>query len=172
MAQTNPLDPDKIKANLKTTRIGKKIVVYNRTSSTNDIAAEYAKNKENDGLAIFAEEQTAGRGRAGTKWYSGRADSILCSVVLTDSKCNAELLSLACAVAVAEAIGKTARFEAKIKWPNDVIHSRDRDKLPPKKRVFSYRVAINRNKYRYRKPDDLRQGLAGEKIVDLDRPLA
>jgi len=121
MAQTDPLDPDKIKANLKTTRIGKKILVYNSTTSTNDIAAEYAKNKENDGLAIFAEEQTAGRGRAGTKWHSSRADSILCSIVLTECKCNAELLSLMCAVAVAEAIGKIAEFEAKIKWPNDII---------------------------------------------------
>jgi BirA family biotin operon repressor/biotin-[acetyl-CoA-carboxylase] ligase len=30
-------------------------------------------------------------------------------------------LSLTCAVAVAEAIGKLARGEAKIKWPNDII---------------------------------------------------
>ena len=123
MPETELLDPDKIKANLKTKRIGRKILVYNRTSSTNDIAAEYAKSKENDGLAIFAEEQTTGRGRAGTKWHSGRADSILCSIVLTDSKCNAELLSLTCAVAVTEAIGKIGGIEAKIKWPNDIILS-------------------------------------------------
>ncbi len=121
MARDDQLDADKIKANLKTKRIGRKILVYNRTSSTNDIAAEYAKNKENDGLAIFAEEQTAGRGRARTRWHSARADSILCSIVLTDCKCNGELLSLACAVAVAEAIGKLANSEAKIKWPNDII---------------------------------------------------
>jgi BirA family biotin operon repressor/biotin-[acetyl-CoA-carboxylase] ligase len=119
MPEIDPLDADKIKSETK--RIGRKILIYNRTSSTNDIAAEYAKNKENDGLAIFAEEQTAGRGRAGTEWHSGRADSILCSIVLTECKCNAELLSLTCAVAVAEAIGKTAQFEAKIKWPNDII---------------------------------------------------
>jgi BirA family biotin operon repressor/biotin-[acetyl-CoA-carboxylase] ligase len=113
------LDPDKIKVNTK--RIGRKILVYNRTSSTNDIAAEYAKNKENDGLAIFAEEQTAGRGRAGTKWHSGRRDSILCSILLTACKCNPELLSLACPIAVAEAVGKVADSQAKIKWPNDII---------------------------------------------------
>jgi len=115
------LDPDKIKANLKTKRIGRKILVYNCTSSTNDIAAEYAKNKENDGLVIFAEEQTSGRGRAGTKWLSSHSDSILCSIVLTANKLNAELLSLTCAVAVAEAIGKSVESEAKIKWPNDII---------------------------------------------------
>ncbi|MBA7705289.1 Bifunctional ligase/repressor BirA [subsurface metagenome] len=121
MPINDPLDFDKIKANLKTKHIGRKILVYNRTSSTNDIAAEYAKNKKNHGLAIFAEEQTAGRGRAGTKWLSGRADSILCSIVLTDTKCNADLLTLTCAVAVAEAIGKPGSSEAKLKWPNDVI---------------------------------------------------
>jgi len=113
------LDPDKIKVNTK--RIGRKILVYNRTSSTNDIAAEYAKNKKNDGLAIFAEEQTAGRGRAGAKWHSSREDSILCSILLTACKCNPELLSLACPVAVAEAVGKIADSQAKIKWPNDII---------------------------------------------------
>ncbi len=113
------LDPDKIKAN--TRRIGRKILVYKHTSSTNDIAAEYAKNKENDGLAIFAEEQAAGRGRTGAKWLSGSCDSILCSVLLTSCKCNPELLSLACPVAVAEAVGKIAHSHAKIKWPNDII---------------------------------------------------
>jgi len=121
MPKNDQLDPDKIRANLKTKRIGRKILVYNRTSSTNDVAAEYAKNKKNDGLVIFAEEQTAGRGRAGTKWHSGRTDSILCSIVLTDCKCNAELLSLTCAVAVADGLGKIGGTEAKIKWPNDII---------------------------------------------------
>jgi len=121
MPQTDLLDPDKIKAHLKTKRIGKKILVYSSTSSTSDIAAEYAKNKNNDGLVVFAEEQTAGRGRAGSKWHSNRADSILCSIVLADSKINAELLCLTCAVATAEAIGKPANSEAKIKWPNDIL---------------------------------------------------
>jgi len=121
MPKNDQLDPDKIKANLRTKRIGRKILVYSCTSSTNDIAAEYAKNKKNDGLVIFTEEQTAGRGRAGTKWHSGRADSILCSIVLTDCKCNAELLSLTCAVAIADGLGKIGGTEAKIKWPNDII---------------------------------------------------
>ncbi len=115
------LDPDKIQADLKTRRIGRKILVYKSTSSTNDVAAEYARNKENDGLVIFAEQQTAGRGRAGNQWKSRRSDSILCSIVLTESGLPTELLSLTCAVAVAETIGKPARSRARIKWPNDII---------------------------------------------------
>jgi BirA family biotin operon repressor/biotin-[acetyl-CoA-carboxylase] ligase len=117
MPQTIPLDAEQIKATLKTKRIGRKILVYSRTSSTNDIAAEYARNKGNDGLVVFAEEQTAGRGRAGSRWHSGRSESILCSILLTDCRLNGELLSLTCAVAVAETIGKST----KIKWPNDII---------------------------------------------------
>ena len=118
------MDPDKIKANLKTKRIGREILVYDSTSSTNDIAAEYARNKQNDGLVVFAEEQTAGRGRAGNKWLSGKGDSILCSIVLSTGGSRTaptELLSLTCAVAVAETIGKPGRSRAKIKWPNDIM---------------------------------------------------
>ena len=121
MPKSDHLDPDEIRANLKTKRIGSKILVFNSTSSTNDIAAEYAKSKENDGLVVFAEEQTAGRGRSGSKWLNELGEGLLCSIVLTKSKCGAELLSLACAVAVAEAIGKQGESQAQIKWPNDII---------------------------------------------------
>ncbi len=113
----DPLDPDKIKQNLKTKRIAGKILVYSRTASTNDIAAEYAKNIKNDGLVVLAEQQTKGRGRAANKWQSNHADSILCSILLTNCELDAEMLSLTAAVATAEAIDDSAR----IKWPNDIL---------------------------------------------------
>ncbi|MCK4752915.1 MAG: biotin--[acetyl-CoA-carboxylase] ligase [Planctomycetes bacterium] len=119
MTKTDLLDAEKLKVNTK--RVGRKILVYNSTSSTNDIAAEYVNNKKNDGLAIFAEEQTAGRGRTGNKWLTGYADSILCSILLTKKTPKSELLSLTVAVAVAGTIGKIVHTEAKIKWPNDII---------------------------------------------------
>jgi BirA family biotin operon repressor/biotin-[acetyl-CoA-carboxylase] ligase len=119
--RTDLLDPDKIKEGLKTKRIGTKILVYDSTSSTNDVAAEYARNKQNDGLVVFAEEQTAGRGRAGNKWFSGKGDSIICSTILIENKIHAELLSLTCAVAVAESISSPGRSRVKIKWPNDIM---------------------------------------------------
>ena len=119
MSQTGiePLDVDEIQNNLKTKYIGKKVFVYNSTSSTNDLARRYASDKNNDGLAIFAEEQSAGRGRTGNKWFSKRSDSILCSIILNSTELNPESLSLTCAIAAADAIGKSAR----IKWPNDIM---------------------------------------------------
>jgi BirA family biotin operon repressor/biotin-[acetyl-CoA-carboxylase] ligase len=116
-----PLHPDDIKDGLKTRRIGREVLVYNSTSSTNDVAWEYAKNNNNDGLAVFAEEQTAGRGRGGSKWFSPQGQSILYSVILLNSGPAGELLILSCAVAVAEAIGRCGGYETKIKWPNDII---------------------------------------------------
>jgi len=121
MLTDDRLDPDLIKANLRTKRIGRSILVYDRTASTNDIAAEYARNPAHDGLVVFAEEQTAGRGRTGATWQSRRGDSLLFSFVLIDAKTGNELLSLACAVAVAEAVGQIGGRHAAIKWPNDIM---------------------------------------------------
>ena len=121
MSADDRLDPDLIQANLRTKRIGRKVLVYDRTSSTNDIAAEYARNPDNNGLVAFAEEQTAGRGRAGARWHGGYGESLLFSLALIDCAVSSELLSLTCAVGVAEAIGRVGGYPARIKWPNDVL---------------------------------------------------
>jgi len=115
------LDPDKIKSHLRTKRIGRKVVVYNSTASTNDIAAQYAANKNNDGLVVLTEEQLKGRGRSGNRWISGKGDSVICSILLTNCPISSELLSLTIAVAAAQAIGKCVKGQAQIKWPNDII---------------------------------------------------
>jgi len=117
MHPPDPLDPDRIAANLHTTRIGRKILLYASTTSTNDVAAHYATNPENDGLVVFAEHQTKGRGRAGNKWISPPHQSLLCSILLTRCNLSSDLLSLTTAVAVALTIGHNAR----IKWPNDIL---------------------------------------------------
>ncbi len=130
MSKTISLDVDIIKANLDTSRIGKEIIIYKSTSSTNDIAAEYAKGGEkNDGLAVFAEHQTAGRGRRGNKWFDERNKSVLCSILLFEPQMDlampygigADMITIAAAAAVAETIGKCGRNDAKIKWPNDIL---------------------------------------------------
>ena len=117
MQKSDLLEPDKIEHSLNTKYIGSRIIVYKSTSSTNDIAAEYARNPDNNGLSVFTEEQTKGRGRASNKWLSPASDSLLISVALTVCTLKPELISLVCAVAAAEAIGD----EARIKWPNDII---------------------------------------------------
>ena len=116
------LDADFIKSNLDTNRIGKEIIFYKSTSSTNNIAAEYAKGgKKNDGLVVFAEHQTAGRGRRGNKWLDDKSKSLLCSVLLFNPEIGPDMITFAAAVAVAETIDRCGKNEAKIKWPNDIL---------------------------------------------------
>lgn len=113
------LDIDKIKLGLPAKRIGREVIVFGSVTSTSDIAAEYANNMANDGLVIFAEQQTAGRGRGGNKWLSQPDMSVMCSILLINEPVSTELLSLTSAVATAESIGS----RAKVKWPNDVIYN-------------------------------------------------
>ncbi|MCK4959977.1 MAG: biotin--[acetyl-CoA-carboxylase] ligase [Planctomycetes bacterium] len=115
------LDVDVIKAGLETETIGREILVYKQTASTNDVAWEYAGNAENGGLCVFAEEQTAGRGRRQNQWLSRAGDSVLCSVLLTDCDCGAELLTLAAGVAVCHAVDAYSCSKTRIKWPNDIL---------------------------------------------------
>lgn len=121
MPQDDRLDADLIRANLKTKVIGRTILVRDQVSSTNDFAAESAEDPDHAGLVVFAEEQTAGRGRAGAKWQSAHGHSLLFSIVLMDCRISGETLPLACAVAVAEAIGQTGACHARVKWPNDIV---------------------------------------------------
>jgi BirA family biotin operon repressor/biotin-[acetyl-CoA-carboxylase] ligase len=115
------IDIDRIEAAKAGCRIGSKLVLFQSTSSTNDIAWEYANNPDNHGLCVLAESQTAGRGRRGRTWYSEPGQSILCSILLAKTNIEAELLTLASAVAVAEAIHNYSQITARIKWPNDIL---------------------------------------------------
>ena len=114
---SDKLDPDRLSQGCQASEIGHKVLVFESTSSTNDIAGEYSRNPLNHGLVVFAEQQQHGRGRSGHTWISQHGQSLLCSIVLIHTSLKAECLSLATAVAVAEAIGPMSR----IKWPNDIL---------------------------------------------------
>ena len=100
---------------------GNKVILFESTASTNDIAWEYSTNPKNNGLCVFTEQQTAGRGRRGNTWLSTPAQSILASILLIECKSNAETITLASAVAASQAISSFTKPEPKIKWPNDIM---------------------------------------------------
>lgn len=117
------LCPDQIEWELGTTRIGRRIAVWNRLASTNDLAAKAASSQANDGLVILAEEQTAGRGRRGRAWAAPHGSSILLSVLIfpSGSLDDPAWLTALGAVAVAEAVAEAVPdSNPRIKWPNDV----------------------------------------------------
>ncbi|MFC1782597.1 biotin--[acetyl-CoA-carboxylase] ligase [Planctomycetota bacterium] len=110
-----------IEFGLDTKRVGKKVLVYEETDSTNDVAWQYAAEAGFDGLAVFAEHQRCGRGRLGRTWLAPKGSSILCSVLLQDEPAQSqEPLTLLAGLAAARAIEHTCGVPARINWPNDV----------------------------------------------------
>lgn len=85
-----------------------------RTGSTNDDARALALARAPHGTLVTAAQQTAGRGREGRRWEAPPGSALLCSLVLRDPP---TLTSLRAGVAVADALGESAR----LKWPNDVL---------------------------------------------------
>ena len=116
------LCPDQIEWELNPRVIGRRVAVWNRVVSTNDLAAKAAVSSSNNGLVILAEEQTKGRGRRGRAWSSPPRSSILMSVLLFPTPALDDLgwLTALGAVAVAEVVSQFDGLDARIKWPNDV----------------------------------------------------
>jgi BirA family biotin operon repressor/biotin-[acetyl-CoA-carboxylase] ligase len=116
------LCPDQIEFGLDTRRIGRRIAVWNRVASTNDLAARAAQSAANEGLVVLAEEQSAGRGRRGRTWSAPAGSSVLMSVLLFPTGALAEpaWLTALGAVAAAETVARWTGQPASIKWPNDV----------------------------------------------------
>jgi BirA family biotin operon repressor/biotin-[acetyl-CoA-carboxylase] ligase len=108
---------------LNTRRLGRRILVFDRLDSTNTRAAQMADDPTNDGLAILADEQTAGRGQHGRTWLAGPGQSVLLSLLLCPQPelCRPAILTAWAAVAVCATIRRTTGRPARIKWPNDVL---------------------------------------------------
>lgn len=115
--------PDEIKAGLGTEILGREVISYAQTGSTNDVALELADNGMQEGTLIIAEFQTGGRGRRKRKWLSPTGTSILASLILRPDIMahEAQSITLISAAAVAQAIRSITQLPALIKWPNDVI---------------------------------------------------
>lgn len=130
VAYRGPADrlcPDQIEEALGASLIGRRVAVWNRVTSTNDLAARAAGSRRNEGLVVLAEEQTAGRGRRGRSWNAPPHSSVLLSVLIFPEGPLADpaWLTALGAVSVAELVRDWTGAEAKIKWPNDVrVHGR------------------------------------------------
>jgi BirA family biotin operon repressor/biotin-[acetyl-CoA-carboxylase] ligase len=116
------LTAEKIRADLGEVMIGREIVVLEETTSTNDAILQIATRETNEGLVVFAEHQTAGRGQRGNRWESAAHKGLWFSTLLRpkiDIGESARLTAWA-AQTVAETIGNEFSLTATIKTPNDV----------------------------------------------------
>src|ERR1051326_5108572 len=86
--------------------VGRDIRVFQETTSTNDIIDKLARDGVKEGVAVFAESQTQGRGRLGRRWLSPARRGLWFSILLRpDLRPQAATqLTIAAATALARAI--------------------------------------------------------------------
>jgi BirA family biotin operon repressor/biotin-[acetyl-CoA-carboxylase] ligase len=103
--------------------VGREIQVFQATTSTMDVMARFAQDGVREGVVVFAETQSQGRGRLGRAWLSPARCGLWFSLLLRPAvrPQAATQLTIAAATAVARAIENAGPFKPEIKWPNDIL---------------------------------------------------
>ena len=109
---------------------------FAQIDSTNSEAARWAEAGAPDRSLIIADEQTAGRGRLGRRWYTPAGAALAFSLLLRpehwpdagapihDPQLLAARLTALGALAVCETLQQDYHLPAQIKWPNDILIER------------------------------------------------
>jgi len=100
-----------------------KVLRFESLPSTNTELARLASEGAAEGLAILADEQTAGRGRLQRAWSSPKGAGLYFSLLLRPAIPQDQwpLITFVAALAVGDALREGAGVETDIKWPNDLL---------------------------------------------------
>ncbi len=107
---------------------GFRLLHLEEVDSTNSEASRQIANGVEGPLWIWADRQTAGRGRRGREWVS-EPGNLFCTLVLPVDKSVAEAakLTFVASLAAADTVGHFAPpADVKVKWPNDVLLSNEK----------------------------------------------
>jgi BirA family transcriptional regulator, biotin operon repressor / biotin---[acetyl-CoA-carboxylase] ligase len=117
------LTPELLRKQLKGKLFGKRFYHFFKTDSTNRVAMDLAYAGEAEGAVILAEEQTAGRGRAGRKWHSEVGTGIYVTLLLRPrlSPAQAPVLTMLAGLSLHAAILVQTGLNTELKWPNDIL---------------------------------------------------
>lgn len=99
-----------------------RISVVPCTASTNQDIRALAKKGAHEATILFAEEQTAGRGRMGRSFFSPKGSGLYFSILLRPRGGDAMKLTAAAGVAVARGVEEVLGLALKIKWVNDLYY--------------------------------------------------
>ncbi len=106
--------------------VGRDIRVFQETTSTNDVIERLARDDVKEGVVVFAETQSRGRGRLGRRWTSPPGKGLWFSVLLRPAMqpVEATQLTVASATALRRALASFPGLKPVIKWPNDILIGR------------------------------------------------
>src|SRR5215467_10746976 len=163
------LTADQLKAHLPDAVIGREIIVLQETSSTNDAISRVASTDGvpciPEGLVVFAEYQTDGRGQRGNRWESAAGQGLWFSILLRPNiqLSDSGQLTIWAIEATSDAIRAEFGLEPAIKLPNDIqiygrkisgalVEMRAQDESP---HLAVVGIGINMNQCREDFPGDL-----------------
>ena len=117
------LSPSLLRRQLHNSVLGKHIHHYFKAASTNRIAFDRGHAGDPHGTVVIAEEQTAGRGRAGRAWHSEKTSGIYVTVLLRPSisPIMAPLITMVAGLAVRDAVLEETGLAPDLRWPNDLL---------------------------------------------------
>jgi BirA family transcriptional regulator, biotin operon repressor / biotin---[acetyl-CoA-carboxylase] ligase len=117
------LVPQLLSHRLYGTPFARRIYHFFKVDSTNSVAMHLGDQGEPHGAIVLAEEQSAGRGRAGRKWISEKSAGISCSILLRPQipPAHAPLLTLVAGLAARDAAAEDLDTAPDIRWPNDLL---------------------------------------------------
>ena len=100
--------------------VGDRLIYLPVVHSTNTLAMQLAHDRPGEGVVVLTDNQTAGKGRQGRRWVDVAGRNVLSSTLLRPFF-PPHLLVMLASLAVVDAIERTCRVRAAIKWPNDVL---------------------------------------------------
>ena len=123
MMDKNIMGKEALQSVLKNRLFGNKLYAFDTIDSTNQFAKTLAVKGEPEGTLVYAETQTAGRGRWGRTWDSTYRKGLWFSIVLRPAVKmeQATLLTLLAATSIAAGIEKILGIGVCVKWPNDLF---------------------------------------------------
>lgn len=102
-------------------KIGDVCFRFDQLDSTMNFCARLAELNYPEGVAVLAEEQTAGRGTKGRTWHSARGKGLYVSFLLRPEPAHLNHIPLLAGLASREAIKHLTDLEIRLKWPNDLV---------------------------------------------------
>lgn len=112
---------DSILQYLQTQTLGRNILFFEETDSTNLQAQLAAMQGAADGTLVVADKQTAGRGRRGRNWESPAVGNIYFTLLLTPDFAPEAASKLTLLMAYAVKCALERYVPCAIKWPNDIV---------------------------------------------------
>ncbi len=118
---SQPFDKELFLNNLTTRWLGREFEYLKKVDSTNSYLKKIPAEQLRDGMIVLADNQEKGRGQRQKQWITNPGENLTFTIALKPDRAEGlTLLTLSCALAVANVLQSYVEKSFYLKWPNDV----------------------------------------------------